>query len=80
MDLSNEIETIRSTETVIESATVFINGSADRTEAAVEAALAKGATEAELAPLRELVTETRAKADELASAIAANTPGAPTEV
>lgn len=55
-----------------ESATLLINSIAGRIQAAVDAALANGATEAELAPLTQLVADVNADTDALAAAVAAN--------
>jgi hypothetical protein len=71
-DLSDEIQTIKDTEGVVESATAFINGMAARIQAAVDAALENGATAAELQPVTDEVTALKAKSDALAAAIAAN--------
>lgn len=79
-DFTAEIEEIRNTETVIDSATAFITGTAARVQAAVDAALANGATEAQIQPVVDVIAELNGKSQELAGAIAANTPGAPTEV
>jgi len=73
-DMSQEIADITAATEVIESATVFVNGVAARIDAAVEAAKANGATEEELQPVTDVATALRAKADELAAAVAANTP------
>jgi len=55
------------------SAVTLINGIADRIKAAVDAAIANGATEAELAPVRDEVTALTASSDALSAAVAANT-------
>ena len=55
------------------SAVVVLNGIAARIEAAVQAALANGATEAELAPVADEVAALKASSDALSAAIAANT-------
>lgn len=65
----------RNTE-VDQSAIVLINGIAGKVEAAVTAALANGATEAELAPIVEVVAAFRASNEELAAAVAAGTTAA----
>lgn len=54
------------------SAVEFINGFAARLKAAVEAALANGATEAELQPIRDEIAAMQTSADALAAAIANN--------
>ena len=58
-----------------DSAIALINGIAGRVQAAVDAALANGATAAELAPVQAEADALSAKADELGAAVAANTPG-----
>lgn len=62
---------------VIASAVLLINGLADRIASAVAAAIANGATAAELAPVQAEIDAMKAKDDELAASIAANTPAAP---
>jgi hypothetical protein len=57
---------------VIESATSLINGFQAKLDAAIAAALANGATEAELAPLATLSVELDSKTNDLAAAVAAN--------
>ena len=64
-------------EGVEDSATTFINGVAAQIAAAVAAAIADGATSAQLQPLSDLGTALKAKADLLAAAIAANPPPPP---
>lgn len=54
------------------SAVAFINGFAARLKAAVDAALANGATEAELQPIRDEIAAMQTSSDALAAAIAAN--------
>lgn len=56
----------------MESATTLINGIAARVQAAVDAALANGATAEELAPVSQLVTDLNTDADVLSSAVVAN--------
>lgn len=63
-------------ETVMESATTLISGIPSMIDAAVQAALANGATAEELAPLAQLSADVSAKADALAAAVTANTPAA----
>ncbi len=55
------------------SAVLLINGFAARVQAAVDAALAGGATAAELAPIQAEVDAMKASADALAAAVTANT-------
>ena len=73
-DLQPEIDAITNAEGVIDSATLFINSIAARIQAAVDAALANGATGAQLQPLLDLKDSLNAKSQALADAIAAN-PG-----
>jgi len=55
------------------SATLLINGIAARIQAAVDAAIANGATPAELAPVTDEVAALRKSSDDLSAAVAANT-------
>jgi hypothetical protein len=59
-----------------DSATLLINGFAARVQAAVDAAIANGATAAELAPVQDEVNALKASSDALAAAVVANTPAA----
>ena len=68
-DLQTEVA---ATVGAMQSATVFINGTAARLEAAVLAALANGATAEELAPITAEISAMKSERDNLASAIAAN--------
>ena len=68
---------VTATNTVIGSATQLINGIADRIQAAVDAAVAGGATAADLAPVTDEVNALKAASDALAAAVQANTPAAP---
>ena len=61
---------------VEDSATLLINGFAARVQAAVDKALAGGATAAELAPVQAEVDAMKTSAAALSSAVAANTPAA----
>lgn len=64
--------------TAVEAAAVeWINGSAARLQAAVDAALAGGATAEQLAPIAAEVEALKTSADAVAAAIVANTPAAP---
>jgi len=65
---------VESTIGVIESAIKLISGIVDRIAAAVTAAIANGATEAELQPLNDTLASLRAEKDALAAAVAANQP------
>jgi len=64
--------------TVADSAIALINGIAARIQAAVDAAVAGGASAADLAPVAAEVTALQDKATALAAAVSANTPAAPT--
>lgn len=68
-DLAAEVER---TKTVEASAVALINGIAARITAAVAAAIANGATAAELQPVTDEVTALKAANDSLADAVAAN--------
>lgn len=67
---------VQATLDVEDSAIVLLNGVAARIQAAVDAALAGGATAAQLAPVQDEVTALKAKTDALAAAVVANTPAA----
>jgi hypothetical protein len=56
----------------MESATTLVNGIAARVQAAVDAAVAGGASAADLAPVQQVVTDLNTDADALATAVAAN--------
>ena len=64
--------------TVEKSALALINGFAAQLAAAVAAAQAAGATTAQLQAITDLQTTLASNDTELASAVAANTPAAPT--
>lgn len=57
---------------VMESAKVYIDGSAARQQAAIDKAIANGATEEQLAPIQAEVDAMSAESDALAASIAAN--------
>jgi hypothetical protein len=59
-------------EGVADSAIALINGIAARIQAAVDAAIAGGASAADLAPVQAEVDGLNAKADALSAAVAAN--------
>ena len=67
---------VTAADTVIDSATTFIQGVAAQITAAVAAAIADGATAAQLQPLSDLGTTLQAKSQALANAIVAGTPAA----
>lgn len=73
VDLAAEVT--RNTD-VTASALALITGFAARQQAAIDAALANGATAAELAPVQAEVDALKASDDALAAAVAANTPAA----
>lgn len=64
---------VERTTTVIQSAVTLINGIAARIQTAVDKAVANGASEAELAPVRAEVDALNVSADALASAVQTNT-------
>lgn len=66
------IDQIRNTNGVIDSATLLINTFSSRIQTAVDAALANGATAAELQPVTDELASINAKTAALASAVAAN--------
>lgn len=59
--------------TVMASATTLINGFAARQQAAIDAALANGATAEQLAPVQAEVDALKAGSADLSAAVAANT-------
>jgi hypothetical protein len=61
---------VTDTEGVVDSATTFILGVAQKIADAVAAAMADGATSAQMQPLTDLGTALKAKSDALAAAIA----------
>ena len=63
---------IAETRGVIQSAVTLINGIAARIQAAVDAAMANGATAAELEPVTTALAELSGDADALAAAVQAN--------
>ncbi len=56
----------------MESATVLINGIAARVQAAIDKAVAGGASAADLAPVQQVVIDLNTDADALATSVAAN--------
>ena len=62
--------------TVMSSATILIRGIATRVQTAVDAAIANGATAAELAPVQAEVDALAVSSNDLASAVSENTPAA----
>ena len=71
-DLSVDIQTIKDTEGVVDSATALINTFGTRMQAAVDKALENGATAEQLQPLTDELAAQKAKSDLLAAAVAAN--------
>lgn len=71
-DLGPMTEEVRNARGVIESATIYVRSTAARVQAAVDAALANGATAEQLAPVQAEVDAMNTAAAELADAIAAN--------
>lgn len=61
----------------VNAAVTLINGIGDQIKAAVDAALAQGATPAQLQALTDLHTSLSAETQSLAAAVAAGTPAAP---
>ena len=68
---------VAQTTSVEQSAVQALNGVAARIQAAVDAAIAGGATAAQLAPITDEVNQLQASSAALAAAVAANTPAAP---
>lgn len=58
------------------SALAVINGIAARIQAAVDAAIAGGASAADLAPVTDEIAALKASSDALSAAVQANTPAA----
>lgn len=68
---------VSATQQVEAAAVTLISGFAGRQQAAVDAAIANGATAEQLAPIQAEVDAMKASSDALAAAITANTPAAP---
>ncbi len=68
---------VKATTDAEQSAVTLINGFAQRVQDAVNAAIAGGATAAELAPVQAEVDAMKASATALAAAVVANTPTPP---
>lgn len=58
---------------IMKSAKILIDGFAARTQAAIDAALANGATAEQLVPVTQIVTDLNDNGDALAASVAANT-------
>ena len=71
-DLQPDIDAITRAKGLEDSATTLISGIAARVQAAVDAAIGNGATEAQLQPVSDVVTALNASSDALATALAAN--------
>ncbi len=71
-DLQPLIDKVHAAEGIDESATTFILGESARLQAAVDAALANGATAEQLIPITDEVAALKVKSDALAAALAAN--------
>jgi hypothetical protein len=74
--LTDLVDEVSEEITIMKSASVLIRGFNQRLTDAVAAALANGATEAELAPLTDLKAELDTTGNDLASAVSENTPSA----
>ena len=74
--IDDTIATMTDTDTVLDSALVYIQSVPGMIQAAVDAAVAGGATAAQLAPLTQLVADTKTKSDAVKAALVANTPQA----
>lgn len=64
---------IQATTDVEDSAIALLNGITGRIQAAVDAALAGGATPEQLAPVTDEIAALKSKTDALSAAVAANT-------
>jgi hypothetical protein len=78
--VDNVVAAVAASDTVVNSAIVYINSVPQLIQTAVTAALNGGATAAELAPLTALVTDLQAKSSALQAALTANTPTPPVPV
>lgn len=74
--LTNLTGDVTAATTVMQGATILINGFKARLDAAIADAIGKGATEAELVAASALSDEMEAKTAELSAAVQANTPAA----
>ncbi len=74
------VDQVTATDTVIDSAVTALNGVQALVAAAVQQALANGATAAELQPVTDALATLKSETDNLAQAVAANTPAAPVPV
>lgn len=74
--LDDLASTVTDAVTVMQSAELLIDGFAARQQAAVDAAIANGATAEQLAPVQAEVDALKAEKTKLATAVAAGTPAA----
>lgn len=72
--VDDTITTMTNADTVIDSAILYVQSVPAQTQAAIDAALAGGATAAQLAPLVALQAEQASKVSALQAALLANTP------
>ena len=78
MSVLDDLATQVAASTAVEaSAVTLIDGIAARIQAAVEAAIAGGATADQLKPVSDEVASLKSSGDALAAAVAANTPVQP---
>ncbi len=81
MIVDDVIAQINATDTVLDGAIVYVASVPQLIAAAVQQAIAGGATAAQLQPLTDLTATLKSKSDSLVAALAANTPSpAPTPV
>lgn len=66
------IDQITKTKGVLASVKTYLDGESARHQAAIDAAIANGATAEQLAPVQQLADDMAAQADDVAAAIAAN--------
>lgn len=76
MILDDLATSVTNATTVQASATALINGFAARQQAAIDVAIANGATAAQLAPVQAEVDALTASSAALSAAVVANTPAA----
>lgn len=74
-DLQDDLERVRNTRGVLQSVLVWVSESNNRLQAAVDAAMEKGATQDQLQPFLTEISETNAVAQQVAQAITANPSG-----
>ena len=71
-DLATDLAKVTKTKGVLQSVEVYLSGQAARLKAAVDAAMANGATAEELQPFTAEINLMDTEADHVAEAIAAN--------